>query len=113
MTALMLAACASADDHRGSPSPPPDAIAGAGRMFSPADDGSHAWLRAGDTARLLIPDPLAPDPIVEGNAIAFIAVANIAPSGQREWEIRAVRPGKSVIRATGGPRFTLTFEVLP
>lgn len=113
--AILLAACASAGGHRGGSGPAPGAhgVAGAGRLFTPADDGVNAWLAVGDTARLIVPDPSASDPDVEGEAIELVEVINIAASGRREWEIHARRPGMAVIRSHQTPRYAIGIEVVP
>lgn len=110
--AILLAACAAAGGHRGGSGPAPG-VAGAGRLFTPADDGVDAWLAIGDTARLIVPDPSAPDPEVEGEAIELVEVINIAASGRREWEIHARRPGMAVIRSHQTPRYAIGIEVVP
>ncbi len=68
-------------------------------------------MRVDETAGLVVPDPLAPDPSVEGTAIELVEVVNIVGAGQREWEVRAVAAGRAVVRGTGTTAFVLTFDV--
>ncbi len=100
-----------------SPSADPSAssspIPGAGRTLTPADDGTTVTLAVGQTAELVVDDPNAPDPTVEGDAVVLVAIVNIAPSGQREWEIQAVRPGESVIRGMADAAYEIRLVVDP
>jgi hypothetical protein len=68
-------------------------------------------MAVGQTAGLVVPDALAPDPEVEGDAVEVVDVVNVDASGQREWELRAVRPGRTVIRGAGSTPYVLTLEV--
>jgi hypothetical protein len=81
------------------------------RRLSPADDGRTFSMVVGRTAGLVVPDPLAPDPAVEGNAVEVVDVVNVDASGQREWELRAIRPGRTVLRGAGSTPYVITFEV--
>lgn len=92
---------------------PPSPSPGAGRRLGPNDDGAVVALRVGENADLVIPDPLAPDPTVEGTAVELVEVSNITGSGQREWEVRAVQAGRAVVAGSGSRPFVLTFEVSP
>ncbi len=68
-------------------------------------------MAVGQTAGLVVPDPLAPNPAVKGDAVEVVDVVNVDASGQREWELRAVRPGRTVIRGAGSTPYVLTLEV--
>jgi hypothetical protein len=68
-------------------------------------------MMVGQTAGLVVPDPLAPDPSVEGDAVEVVDVVNVDASGQREWELRAIRPGRTVLKGTGSTPYVITLEV--
>ena len=68
-------------------------------------------MAVGQTAGLVVPDPLAPDPAVEGDAVEVVDIVNVDASGQREWELRAVRPGRTVIRGGGSTPYVITIDV--
>ena len=36
---------------------------------------------------------------------------NIDASNRREWELRAIRPGRTVLRAAGAMPYTITIDV--
>jgi predicted secreted protein len=76
------------------------------------DDGVTASLRVGETATLRLRDG-GPEPVVTGEAILLIRVDNVAATGYRQWEIRAVRPGTSrlTVPRTDRPRASVTFVV--
>jgi hypothetical protein len=86
------------------PAPAPDTI-------TPADDGRTFTMRIGDGSSLVIRDPLAPDPVVDGTSVEVIGIDNITASGQREWELRARAPGRTVIRGPDPIRYSITIEV--
>ena len=106
----MLTGCASAGPpaQTGAPVSPEPAPSSAGpaapapRFVGPADDGRTYALTVGQTTTLRISDPAAAEPVVEGPAVLLIAVVNVTDSGVREWEVRAVEPGMSVIRGADG-----------
>jgi predicted secreted protein len=88
--------------------PKPDA----GRTITAEDDRTTIHLRIGQQATLLQQDPLAPDPSVEGTSVDLVGVDNARASGRREWEVRAVASGRSVIEGIDGSRrFSFTVDV--
>jgi hypothetical protein len=100
----------SVSAHRSETEPPEDP--GGARTLTVHDDGAVVRLRVGDTAELVVRDPLAPDPVVEGTAIDLVEVVNITQSGIREWEVRAVSVGEAMVAAVDPPkRFTIRFRV--
>ena len=68
-------------------------------------------MRVGDTAELVVADPDAPDPIVDGVSVLVIPVVNVQASGRREWELRAVAPGRTMMRAGGSQPYAITLDV--
>ena len=68
-------------------------------------------MRVGDTAELAVADPDAPDPIVAGVSVLVIPVVNVQASGRREWELRAVVPGRTTMRAGGSQPYAITLDV--
>ncbi|MGE7387962.1 hypothetical protein ACQKM2_21050 [Streptomyces sp. NPDC004126] len=68
-----------------------------GRVLGPADDGFTGRLAVGETALLRLPAREEREPVLTGGSVLLIPVENLARSGHREWEIRAVRPGTSRI----------------
>ena len=81
------------------------------RTWTPSDSGAVIALRVGANVLVVVPDPLTPDLTVEGTAVGLVAVVNIDASGYREWEVRGLAPGRSVVRGTRPVPFTLTFDV--
>ena len=81
------------------------------RTLSPADDGAVYTMQVGQTSGLVVPDPNAPDPEVEGDSVEVVAVTNVGASGQREWELRAVGTGRTVLRGAGAMPYTITLDV--
>lgn len=88
-----------------SPNPAP-------RALTPADDGRTYTMTVGQVARLVVSDPEAPDPEVDGTSVLVIPVVNITASGQREWELRAIGPGTTTIRGQGTQPYVITLEVV-
>jgi len=78
---------------------------------TPADDGRVFTMRAGQTAELVVADPDAPDPGVEGTSVLVVPVVNVQASGRREWELRAIAPGRTTIRAGGTQSYAITLVV--
>jgi hypothetical protein len=83
------------------------------RRLTPKDDGGVFTMRVGQTAGLVVPDPNAPDPEVEGGSVEVVAVVNVDGSGRREWELRAVAVGRTTLRAGGTHGYALTLDVRP
>jgi hypothetical protein len=81
------------------------------RTLTPKDDGGVFAMQVGQTLGLIVPDPQAPDPEVEGKSVEVVAVVNIDASGRREWELRAVAPGRTKIQAKGTYPYTITLDV--
>jgi hypothetical protein len=81
------------------------------RSLSPANDKGVFTMKVGQTADLVVPDPSAPDPEVEGRSVQVVDVHNVDASGRREWELRAISPGRTTLRAAGKHPYTITFEV--
>ncbi|HEX5859472.1 MAG TPA: hypothetical protein VFY91_15310 [Microbacterium sp.] len=106
----LLTGCASA----GSPAPtgavetPPPTPSSEGpaatvpRFVGPADDGMTYVMAVGQTTALRTGAREAAEPVAEGRAVLLVEVVNVTDSGTREWEVRAVRPGASVIRGGVG-----------
>jgi hypothetical protein len=65
----------------------------------------------GQTAELVVRDPRAPDPTVEGASIEIVPVVNVAGSGEREWELRAIAPGRTTLTAHGSHPYVITLDV--
>jgi hypothetical protein len=78
--------------------------------ISPNDDGSTFTMSLGDTTDLVVADPLAPDPIVEGTSVELSEVTNVAESGVREWEVRSLERGVTTIMG-GAQDWTVTIRV--
>jgi len=81
------------------------------RTLSPANDKGVFTMKVGQTAGLVVSDPSAPDPEVEGQSVQVVEVNNVDASGRREWELRAVSPGRTTLRAAGSRPYTITLEV--
>ena len=81
------------------------------RRLTPKNDGGVFTIAMGRSVGLIVPDPHAPNPEVEGQSIRVVEVNNIDASGQREWELRAIKPGRTVLRAKGAHPYTITLEV--
>ncbi len=64
----------------------------------------------GSTTALVVREPGAASPEVDGTSVILIPVVNVAESGVREWEVRAVESGTSVITSTT-PASTITLTV--
>ena len=81
------------------------------RVLTPAADGGVYAMEVGQTVALIVPDPHAPDPEVQGQAVEVVEVVNIDASGRREWELRAVAPGRVTLHASGSRPYTITLDV--
>lgn len=81
------------------------------RRLSPANDKGVFTMKVGQTAGLQVSDPNAPDPDVEGRSVQVAEVNNVDASGRREWELRAVSPGRTTLRAGGSHPYTITLDV--
>ena len=114
---VILAGCGSASDTgataSGMPSTSPPAQPSpspAPRRLTPEADGSHYSMATGSTTALVVREPGADEPEVDGASVILIPVVNVTGSGVREWEVRAVEPGTSVITSTT-PAYTITLTV--
>lgn len=83
------------------------------RFVSHADDGTTLSMRVGETRTLWSADPATPDPLVSGDAVQLVAMVSIQDSGDRSWELRAVRPGRSQLTVGGTMPFKVMVEVAP
>lgn len=54
----------------------------------------------GTTSELIVTGRSAGDPLVEGDSVVLVQVVNVADSGRREWEVRAVAPGTSLVTSS-------------
>lgn len=94
----------SSDDDPDTPASP--------RTLTSRDNRSVVVLETGQSAELLIRDPHAPDPVLDGTAVQLIEVTNVTRSGVREWEVQAVEPGLARLHATENDKpFEVTFRV--
>ncbi len=91
--------------------PPQSEASPAPRTLTPANDGGVFTMKIGQTIGLIVPDPDAPDPVVEGRSVDVVTVVNIDASGRREWELRAIASGRTTLRATGSRPYTITLDV--
>jgi len=83
------------------------------RTLTPANDGGVYTMKVGQTVGLIVRDPHAPDPEVQGRSVEVIEVVNIDASGRREWELHAVASGRTTLRAGGSRPYTITLDVRP
>ena len=83
------------------------------RTLSPADDGRRYTMRVGSVAELIVRDPNAPDPVVEGQSIQLVEV--VEHTGERPPRVGdpGYPPGPTVIRAGGSMPFVITIDVRP
>ena len=121
---VLLAGCGSASDTgstasdtgataSGMPSTSPPAQPSpspAPRRLTPEADGNHYSMAMGSTTALVVREPGADEPEVDGASVILIPVVHVTGSGVREWEVRAVEPGTSVITSTT-PAYTITLTV--
>lgn len=92
-------------------SAPPGGLPTAPSILSPADDGAAYALARGAVVDLVVPGPAVPDLEVEGTSIEVVDTMNVDDSGQRQWELRAVADGTTVVRGGGALPFTVTLSV--
>ncbi len=83
------------------------------RTVTPDDDGTTYMMRLEQSSRLVVPDPMAPEPRVEGQSVLVIEVLNIQPTGKREWELMPVAPGRTVLHGARPYPYTITLDVEP
>lgn len=68
------------------------------RFFTERVADGRYRMSPGKTATLRLP-PNAPEPRLTGTAVILIPVAAFAPTGTKEWEVRAVSGGTAVLDA--------------
>lgn len=86
-------------------SEPSDAPAGeVPRRITPADDGMRFSMEVDQTTTLRLAQDAASDPVASGSAVELILQVNVTDSGAREWEVRAVEPGTSVVSGIDGEK---------
>ena len=115
VSAGLLAGCGSGLTTGTSTAPDriamqPDAVP-VPRRLSPANDRGVFTMKVGQTAGLVVSDPDAPDPEVDGQSVSVVEMHNVDASGRREWEIRAIKPGRTTLRAAGKRPYTITLDV--
>lgn len=116
VSAGLLAGCGGGMMSNGTGTAPdriamqPDAVP-APRTLRPSDDGGVFTMTVGRTVGLIVPDGTAPDPKVEGNSVSVVTMNNIDAANRREWELRAIRAGRTVLRAGGDHPYTITIDV--
>jgi predicted secreted protein len=81
------------------------------RTLTPADHGRVYVMQVGQTTSLIVPDPYAPDPDVRGTSVEVVEVVNVDASGRREWELRALKPGRTTLQAKGTRPYTIHLDV--
>ena len=79
--------------------------------LTPGDDGATFTMRLGETTSLILDDPTAEDPLVEGTSVEVIGMDNIQASGRREFELRAREPGRTILRGSPPLPYTITIDV--
>lgn len=67
-------------------------------------------MAVGSTTALVVRQPGADQPEVDGTSVILIPAVNVTDSGVPQWEVRAVEPGTSVITSTA-PAYTITLTV--
>ena len=80
------------------------------RFLGPADAGRSVVVPPGHAMQMQLADPAA-TAAIEGDAVELIEVMGFADTGGRQWEIRAVRPGRSRLLVGGRQPFTVNIEV--
>ena len=93
-----------------APTEPPEEAVPVPRRLHPHDDGGTFTMVVGQVAALIVAEPRAPDPTVTGVAVEVAQIDNITASGMREWELRALLPGRTVLHSTE-PAYTITLLV--
>ena len=80
------------------------------RFLSPADAGRSVVVPPGHAMQMQLDDSTA-TAAVDGDAVELIEMMGFADAGGRQWEIRAVRPGRSRIVVGGREPFGVVIEV--
>ncbi len=93
----------------GTPAASPASVP-APRTLTPSDDGGSFTMGLGSTSELVVRAPGAGDPVVDGASVLLVPVVNITDSGVREWEVRAVAPGRTTVRSVD-PDYSFTITV--
>jgi hypothetical protein len=68
-------------------------------------------MAVGQTAQLVVQDPHATEPVVEGDSVEVVALVNVTASGRREWELRGLAPGRTTLVGDGSQRYVITVDV--
>jgi len=82
------------------------------RFFTIATPTGTYSLSVGDSSTVQLP-PDVPEPTTVGSSVLLIGVANVADSGNRQWELRAVEAGETIITvpvAAGSLNWTLVVQ---
>ncbi|GAA3632700.1 hypothetical protein GCM10022200_14560 [Microbacterium awajiense] len=110
--AVVLAGCSSgggvSPSDESSPSETVVAAEPIPRRVGPADDGALFTMEIDETTTLRLPASDTSEPQLEGTSALLIEQVNVDAADGREWEVRAVEPGRSVIR---GDEWEITLEV--
>jgi hypothetical protein len=111
--ACLLAGCADPAGSTREPTMTDSADKPVPRTVTPGDDGTTYRMRLEQSSKLVVPDPMAPEPRVEGRSVMVVEVLNIQPTGKREWELQAVEPGRTVLYGARPYPYTITLDVVP
>ena len=89
-----------------------DVTSPAPRFFTIATPTGTYSLSVGDSSTVQLPTDVS-EPTAVGSSVLLIGMANVADSGNRQWELRAVEAGETIITvqvAEGSLIWTLTVE---
>ena len=89
-----------------------DVASPAPRFFTIATPTGIYYLPVGDSSTIQLPTDV-PEPTAVGSSVLLIGMANVADSGNRQWELRAVKAGETIITvqvAEGSLIWTLAVE---
>lgn len=79
------------------------------RRLTPEAAGRTVTMAVGAVSELVVPGA-ADEPVVRGESVVLVHVVNVTDSGVREWEVRAVRAGRSTLTSRS-PAYTITIVV--
>lgn len=107
-----------APERTGTSPPPGPALAKEAqgpddRFVTRAHAGHVLVMHVGETRTLSITEPAAPEPSASGDAVELVAMVAIQAGTERSWEVRAVRPGRSIVAVRGARPFAVTIDVVP
>ena len=77
-----------------------DVASPAPRFFTIATPAGAYSLSVGDSSTIQLPADV-PEPTAVGSSVVLIGMANVADSGNRQWELRAVGAGETTITVQG------------